>query len=109
MMPNPSLGLEEVRSRLELVRGIKYVGLVLACYFAMGFINKHSASLKVRFMCGVVVAIPLVALATFPDIQFSRLPTFEQVTANLGRLSYYSLSAFVGVFLGLRFNQLKNI
>jgi len=109
MMPNPSLGLEEVRSRLELVRGIKYVGLVLACCFAMGFINKPSTSLKLRGLFGVVVAVPLVALATFPDIQFSRLPSIDQVTANFGRLGYYSLSAFIGVFLGLRFNRLRNI
>jgi len=109
MMPSTNLELEEVLSRLELVRAVKYLSLVLACCFAMGYINRQPISWKIKVLYGAVVSAPLVALATFPDIQYSRFPSIEQVTANLGRLGYYSLSAGVGVFFGLRFNRLTNI
>lgn len=109
MMPSTNLGVEEVLSRLEVVRAVKYLGVVFACFFAMGYINRQSTSCEIKVIYGTVVSVPLVALATFPDIQYIRFPSVEQVTDNLGRLGYYSLSAGVGVFLGLRFNRLKSI
>jgi hypothetical protein len=109
---NPLLSSQEWESAsaaTQLIKIIKYVGVLLACYIAVGFANRAHSVWWQYLVYVVFSSIPVVLLATFPDIEYFDFPDAADIVNNLSRLAYFSLSAFVGVYLGIRFNKLQNI
>ena len=104
-----STDLDAASTALSLVKLFKYLGVFLACYIAIGLANRANAVHWQYAVYSIFIALPIVALAVFPDIERTTFPDLNDVINDVPRLIFYCLAAFVGLFLGIRFNQLKSI
>ncbi|MEE1674488.1 hypothetical protein SNR37_003931 [Agarivorans aestuarii] len=108
-VPWALMDLETVRTFTGLSKTGKFVAIVFACYFAIGFSNRASISNWQHGIYAVCVSLPIVAVATYPDLAFFKLPSSISFSFHGSRFIYFCIAAFVGLFFGFRFNRLKNI
>ena len=77
--------LEAFKDTLLIARAIKFIGVMLACYCAIGFANRISIKRWHYSIFALFIAIPIVLLATFPE-----LDSFSRYRVHTSLLIYYS-------------------
>ncbi|HGH8145884.1 TPA: hypothetical protein ACJOHO_002512 [Vibrio cholerae] len=107
--PYAEMDYESASIGFNIVKLVKHIGVFSACFFAVGFANKEGVKIWHKAACAISLSVPVVLLASFPDILYVTAPSTVSILNNLDRVIYYYLSAGVGLLLGFRFNKLNGI